>query len=123
VADDRLNLARRAIVALYSGDGDPLAQIADDEIVVRDLNPHGLEQVHGRSQLLGVADHIAAAEGKVLRAEARAVGASVQVTYAVSMLKDGARGEFEKHAFCDVANGRVTAIDQVCSGQQADGGV
>jgi hypothetical protein len=54
----------------------------------------------------------------VLRSEARRVGARVQVTYAVSMVKDGERREFEKHAFCDVSEGRVSAIDQVCSGQQ-----
>jgi ketosteroid isomerase-like protein len=111
--------ARRFLTAFVAGDADAFAELAHERIVLRDLNPHGLITVTGREEAIHAAALFASSGGEMrLRAlDARAVGQRVQVTYSYGSLRDGFASHFEVHAFVDVQDGRVTVLDEVCSGR------
>jgi ketosteroid isomerase-like protein len=114
-----IEAARGFLTALVNYDREAFAALAHDEIVFRDLNPHGLDAMTGRDDVVAVLAMFAENVGRtsLRQCDARAVGHRVQVTYAYSGVKDGVHSHFEVHAFCEVRDGRVVVVDEVCSGR------
>jgi ketosteroid isomerase-like protein len=103
------------LTALVAGDRDAFGARLDENVLYRELNPGGLETMRGREQVLRVADPFVAnaADVRPMRLDARAIGPRIEVDYAFGV---GPDGRYEIHAFCDVHDGRIAAIDQLCSG-------
>jgi len=110
--------ARDCVTALVAGDRDAFGALLDDEALFRELNPGGLETLLGREQVLSITYPFVANAGvvRLLQCDARALGPRVAVDYAFAV---GPDGRYELHLFCDVRDGRVAAIDQLCSGHIA----
>jgi ketosteroid isomerase-like protein len=113
--------ARRFMTALVTGDRETVAALLHDDAILRDLNPHGLATLEG-PQVRSAPDMLAenVGEATLTQCHARPVGPRVQVTYGYTAVKDGEQSRFEVHAFCDVRDGRIAAIDEVCSGRIPD---
>jgi ketosteroid isomerase-like protein len=107
--------ARDCVTALVAGDRDAFGALLDDDVLFRELSPNGLETSRGREQVLSIADPFVAnaAVVRLLHCDARALGARVAVDYAFAA---GPDGRYDLHLFCDVRDGRLAAIDQLCSG-------
>jgi hypothetical protein len=112
-----VDIARRWFEALVRGDTGSLAALTHDDIRLRELNPGGLDVLAGAGELRSFTDLFVAnaAAVELLSLDARPAGHRIQVTYGFAAGPD----RFEIHAFCDVAGGRVRAIDQLCSGRLA----
>jgi ketosteroid isomerase-like protein len=113
--------ARRFLTALVTGDRETFAALLHDDAVLRDLNPHGVATLEGpdlRSGINMLAENVG--EATLTQCDGRPVGPRVQVTYSYTAVKAGERSHYEVHAFCDVRDGRITAIDEVCSGRIPD---
>jgi ketosteroid isomerase-like protein len=110
--------ARDCVSALVAGDRDAFGALLDDDVLFRELNPGGLETLRGREQVLSITDPFVAnaAVVRLLHCDARALGPRVAVDYAFAA---GPDGRYDIHLFCDVRDGRVAAIDQLCSGNIA----
>jgi ketosteroid isomerase-like protein len=113
--------ARRFLTALVTGDRETFATLLHDDAVLRDLNPHGVATLEGPDLRSGI-DMLAqnVGDASLTQCDARPVGPRVQVTYSYTAVKDGERSRFEVHAFCDLRDGRIAGIDEVCSGRMPD---
>jgi ketosteroid isomerase-like protein len=113
--------ARRFLTALVTGDRETFAALLHDDAELRDLNPHGVATLAGPDLRSGI-DMLAqnVGEATLTQCDARPVGPRVQVTYGYTAVKDGERSRFEVHAFCDLRGGRISIIDEVCSGRISD---
>jgi ketosteroid isomerase-like protein len=106
--------ARDCVTALVAGDRDAFGALLDDDVLFRELSPNGLETSRGREQVLSIADPFVAnaAAVRLLSCDARPLGARVAVDYSFAVPD----GRYDLHLFCDVRDGRLAAIDQLCSG-------
>jgi ketosteroid isomerase-like protein len=107
------DVATRWVHALVAGDRDAFEALLAEDVRFRELNPGGLETLDGRAAAQAAIEPFAELGATLERCDAHAAGHRAQVTYAFS----GGGARFEIHAFCDVHDGRVTAVDQLCSGR------
>lgn len=116
-----VDTARRFLTALVTADRETFAALLHDDAALRDLNPHGLATLEGPDLRSGI-DMLAqnVGEASLTQCNARPVGPRVQVTYSYTAVKDGERSRFEVHALCDLRDGRIAGIDEVCSGRIPD---
>jgi ketosteroid isomerase-like protein len=116
--NEDIEAVRGLFTALVEGDRDAFAALAHDDIVLRDLNPHGLMTATSRDEALAAVDMFIEnfGQSRMRQCDGRAVGHRVQVTYSYGSLREGTRIHHEVHAFAEVSDGRVIVVDEVCSG-------
>jgi ketosteroid isomerase-like protein len=116
------DLAHRYIAAFAARDYDAVRALLADDFRLRDLSPGGFTQVDGADAALAglrmFLDRFASVE--VAEAEAHEIA---DVTYLRARVRfvEPAAGErfFEQHHLLRTADGRITGIDELCTGLHA----
>jgi hypothetical protein len=103
--------------ALGAGDLERLERILAPTVRYRETAPeHVTEHAGAEALLAAMRDHFATVRLEVLAAEAASYRDRVEVSYTIRATTPHGLRAFRQHAWIDVVDGRITAIDTLCSG-------
>jgi len=111
-------VARDWIASWIEGDFDRMATHLAPDVAYRELTPSGIDSHKSAADLLatckGVYESTDAVE--LLFVQAEPCGPRTRLSFGAKVRMDGRTVQFEEHGYLDVVDGRITAMDFVCSG-------
>jgi ketosteroid isomerase-like protein len=103
--------------ALAAGDIERLRQVLAPTVRYRETSPENVTEHAGAEALLdALSRHFAHVRIEVTDAAAEAYRDRVDLSYTVRAETPQGPRAFRQHAWIDVVDGRITAIDALCSG-------